>query len=504
MKRWISLVLMALTLLSVPFGAGAASYSDVPANAWYADAALWATEQELMNGISSTEFNPGGVVTRAQLVTILWRMEGQPSAAAAPFSDVRAGSWYADAVAWAYENHIVTGKTATRFAPGDPLSRAQAATILFRYAGEYHGYNTLKSAELSVFPDHSAVASYAQRALSWANAEGLITGSKEGNTVYLRPTGQTKRSQLATILQRFVTYTHIQGSLHQTVRTVDRFHYQLLDAEKQEYYRRMDAAVEHLESRFYLGEGKIPSETVALIYTCYIEDNPEHFYLDLPYSVEHTSDNKTYVTLYYTDGATRSGSTLSPELRASILAKKQRFDEAVHNIVHTIHVGMKQVEKEKAIHDWLITHNSYSLSAVNKWSGQSLPYLPDEFNAYGAIINGTGVCEAYSTAFQVLCHAVGIHCTSVEGVAEGQPHRWNAVRLDGEWYVVDVTFDDPIFLKPDGSSYDGPATGAPYDDVHYRYFNRTCQSLPQHKPHQPLYHPTSTGTKYSYENYFKK
>ena len=511
MKRVLPLILICAMILTTPFSVMAeeGSFSDVAANAWYTEAVYWANEQELMNGVGNGKFNPGGSVTRAQLVTILWRLEGSPSADPAPFTDAN-GSWYKTAVAWAYHNHIVTGKTATTFAPSAPLSRAQAAAIFHRYSNNYHEYNTLKSADLSAFPDYSTVPNYAVQALSWANAEGLITGSRSGDTVMLNPAGMTNRAQLATILQRFITYTHTQGSLHSTIRVTQRFHYLVLDTRMQEFYRRMDAAVENLDVEFYLGKD-LTQDEIKLLYNCYSEDNPEHFYLGLNYGIKWRTQadgsRDTYMTLTYSDGVKTSGTTLTAELRNSILAKKAVFDECVHNIIHTIHVGLPMADKEKAIHDWIISNNSYDYNFLLETEGtdlSALTALPDQLNAYGAIVNGGGVCEAYAAAFQVLCHAMGIHCTSVEGIADGQPHRWNAVQLDGEWYVVDTTFDDPLYRNPDGSIFDGPTTDAPYADVHYKYFNKTCASLPGHQPKFPVYHPTSTGTKYSYENYFKK
>ncbi len=511
MKKFLSLILICVLLLSMPLAATAATYSDVSSNDWYTDAVRWASDELLMNGVGGGRFDPDGTVTRAQLVTILWRLEGTPAASGDPFTD-NIQDWYKTAVAWAYNHGIVKGTGATTFSPEEPLTRAQAAAVFYRYSKDFHGYDTSKTAALTAFPDHGTVPDYATVPFSWTLAERLINGTEEDNVVLLAPERQTTRAQLATILKRFVTYTHTQGSLHKTIRVVDRFHYQLLNAEKQEYYRRMDAAVEQLETCFLMGTGEIPVETVTMIYNCYTEDNPEHFYLDLPYEMQYKTVNgvrSTYVILHYTDGNSRSGNTLSAELKANILAKKKRFDEKVHEIIHTIHVGLPQVEKEKVIHDWLITHNAYSSSALEKWKGQNLPYLPDEFSAYGAIINGTGVCEAYASAFQVLCHAMGIHCTSIEGNARAditepfERHRWNAVKLDGEWYVVDVTFDDPIFKTETGATHDGPTTAAPFDHVHYQFFNRTCKGLENtHNPDQPLYHPTCTGTKYSYENYF--
>ena len=153
-----------------------------------------------MNGTSATHFSPDSATTRAMVVTVLYRIEGQPAADwANPFWDVPASAWFHDAVTWAWENDITGGVSSTHFGAGNAVTREQLAAFLYRYAQD-QGYDTSARADLSGYSDAGLVSSYATEALSWANATGLITGTT-GTT--LSPQGSATRAQVATILSRF-------------------------------------------------------------------------------------------------------------------------------------------------------------------------------------------------------------------------------------------------------------------------------------------------------------
>ncbi len=141
-------------------------------------------------------------MTRAMLVTVLWRMEGEPAAAGSPFSDVKPDAYFAEAAAWAAENKIAEGYGDGKFGPNDPVTRQQLAAILWRYAG-YKGYDLTAAADLSGFADGQAAAPYALPALRWACGEGLLRGS--GGR--LLPEGPASRAQAAAILHRFCELT---------------------------------------------------------------------------------------------------------------------------------------------------------------------------------------------------------------------------------------------------------------------------------------------------------
>lgn len=180
-------------------GASASQFADLTSGSWYYDGVRCALENGLMTGTSARTFAPDRPVTRAMLVTILWRLAGEPYGRVSPFEDVLPGSWYAQAVSWAYDKGIVTGVTATSFQPGAPVTREQLCAILCRYAA-LTGKNTAASASLDAFTDRAQVSAYAEASVRWALQAGLLTGVGDGR---LAPRSGATRAQLAVLLQRF-------------------------------------------------------------------------------------------------------------------------------------------------------------------------------------------------------------------------------------------------------------------------------------------------------------
>lgn len=174
-------------------------FEDVLPGAWYYDAVRYVYENGMMNGISDTAFSPDATTNRAMIATILHRLENEPEAPAGSFTDVAADAYYADAVAWAAANGIVTGVSETVFAPDDAITREQMAAILYRYA-QFKGYDVTAGNDLGAYTDASRISDYAAAAMRWANAEGLITGVTDTT---LEPQGSATRAQAATILMRF-------------------------------------------------------------------------------------------------------------------------------------------------------------------------------------------------------------------------------------------------------------------------------------------------------------
>lgn len=190
---------LLLALLS-PAALAADRYWDVWSDDWFNDAVEYVSDAGLMSGVGSGCFAPEGEVTRAMIVTVIYRMEGSPYVAGpSPFADVAAGSWYERAVAWAASQGIVSGYSETVFAPADPISREQMAAVFFRYA-DYRGFDVSELADISSFADAEEVHDWAFDALSWANAAGLINGVSEN---LLAPQGRSTRAQAAAILMRF-------------------------------------------------------------------------------------------------------------------------------------------------------------------------------------------------------------------------------------------------------------------------------------------------------------
>ena len=183
------------------FSGSGLPFADVPSGSWYYDDVAYVYDTGLMTGLTATTFGPNLSTTRGMIVTILWRMENEPAAKhGCPFADVRRGSYYEQAIAWASENGIVTGFDASTFAPDRAITREQLAAILFRFAA-YRGMDAVTLREnLSSFQDQAAISAYAVSALNWAVGEGLMQGTGDK----LEPTGSATRAQVAAMLWRFI------------------------------------------------------------------------------------------------------------------------------------------------------------------------------------------------------------------------------------------------------------------------------------------------------------
>ena len=177
-----------------------AAYTDIPTD-WAKEGICFVIENGLMVGTTSTTFAPKDTLTRAMLVTVLYRMAGSPAVdAPSGFADVDDGQWYSDAIAWAAANGIVNGVGGNKFAPSEPVTREQLAAIFFRYAKA----EAPEVDVLSGYPDAESVSTYARDAMAWAVSTGLVTGSKEADGTYLAPQGLAAREQAAAILMRYV------------------------------------------------------------------------------------------------------------------------------------------------------------------------------------------------------------------------------------------------------------------------------------------------------------
>ena len=172
-------------------------FTDVKSGNWFYDAVKYAYAQGLMTGTSATTFAPNGTMNRAMIVTVLYRLEKSPAVTgASKFTDVPAGQWYSDAVAWAAANKIVNGYDETTFGPMNAVTREQMAAILFRYEQVKGLENVTLEENLNRFPDQNKISAYAIPALQWAVGQKIINGNADGT---LDPTGTATRAQVAQI-----------------------------------------------------------------------------------------------------------------------------------------------------------------------------------------------------------------------------------------------------------------------------------------------------------------
>ena len=310
-----------------------------------------------------------------------------------------------------------------------------------------------------------------------------------------------------TTTKKSSVYGYVANQDHTPLPVEQRYYYTLLSDEWKTCYRQIDEAVRYLDASVTFNLN-ITENRKHLIYFIYMFDNPELFYLASTMTITSSGDGTSGIKFAYAVGNKdgeycRYGSS-TPEvtdaLREKIRAKQAKFDDAVYAFTSTIPAAAPAVVKERLIYDKILKSCEYNLSAAyghadaigGLWDGMA----NDNWTAYGIMINHTGVCESYAEAFQTLCNAVGIQCTGIVGTAGGG-HKWSAVQIDGEWYMCDITFDDPIGSAP--------------DDAFHTYFNLTSNRFKELQHvwadsnwedyFSQLKFPNCTGTKYNWENY---
>lgn len=201
MKRKILSMVCACALGLSLTGAAAAEFTDVGSGSWYEKQVQAVADKGIMTGITDTTFAPDAYVTRATVLTVLWRMEGSPEPAGAEgFPDVKEGSWCDKAVRWAKEVSIAEGYRDGTLGAGDQVTREQLALFLSRYT--YYKGEALAEGVLGLYPDGDKVSKWAVDGMKHAVGAGLITGTREGT---LSPLGYATRAELAVILDRFLT-----------------------------------------------------------------------------------------------------------------------------------------------------------------------------------------------------------------------------------------------------------------------------------------------------------
>ena len=188
------------------------AFRDMPAPSIWSHAGLdYCIDHGYIAGTSATTVTPDGECTRAMIVSILYRVQGEPAKVngyelkklAAPFDDVERGRWYTDAIWWAKLTGVVSGMSPSTFAPDDPITRAQLAVILYNYTKQFAPESLTETGSLAGFPDAGSVPSWARTAMAWAVGNGLISGVGENGVSYLRPEGCATRAQVATILMNY-------------------------------------------------------------------------------------------------------------------------------------------------------------------------------------------------------------------------------------------------------------------------------------------------------------
>lgn len=272
--------------------------------------------------------------------------------------------------------------------------------------------------------------------------------------------------------------------IHTELPMTEYYQYSHLSEKHKAAYDRMRAATLAYENDIDVSDLALVSEDIKLLYEVFVADNPQYFWISPYYGHTTRDDVPQSILLNYTDGTLtddeKAGITAN---RATIDARRAEFEQAVAQILALIDPSLSDYEKELFIHDYLTRTVSYDTAAAQAPTVNGT--LDNAFFAYGALIDREGVCEAYTEAFQYLCYRVGINA----GQVFGEEHVWNVVQIDGEWYQVDVTWDDSVDQY--GNSVDGTHT----------HFNLTSQEMDRIHPiiaSPSLRVPECTATEHAY------
>ncbi len=274
---------------------------------------------------------------------------------------------------------------------------------------------------------------------------------------------------------------------HISLNPSERFYYSSLKKDQQLAYLRLYIATHTLEPTVYLGRGWT-EETASAFFKGYLNDNPDQFYLDnsmFGLTVNTDGSGDAYLHLRYTDGTTFNEieQALPEQTRKNIQKRAAVFQDEVYEILNTIPADLPAAKKEKRIYDYLLKNCNFDLDAAN-----SADETHSSRTAYGPLVNKTGTSEGFAAAFQTLCFAVGINNVSLRGTVDQHNQTWCAVQLDKEWYACDPGMDVMASRQSTPS---------------YRHFNITSQQMNgDHTPDQDS-KLVCTGTKYSYDKYFK-
>ena len=423
-------------------GSGVAGFTDVGAGDYYADAVAWAVEQGVTGGTSASTFSPDDTVTRAQAVTFLWRAAGSPDPASmvSPFEDVAdSGSWYYAPVLWAAEEGITGGVSAGRFGPEETLAYDQIFTFLSKAVGE-----------------SGTGADWSQAAVNWAGESGLTDG------LTFTAKGACPRADVVYCLWKQMGNSgETSGEESHTAPSGSG---DLAGARA-----AVEQGLEAMETAIDVSAYGV--EAGALLEMAEDVINPEGY-------ADTTFGYYGVTGFWCFEEAGQAARTLWVKYSGVDPDRIQRnrdMTEAIRKAVdQMVEPDMSDYETAKALHDYIVLNSAYGYPP-------NLPQVVD--GGYLILVRGMGVCTDYAMAYKNLMDAVGIPCEVVFGTAGGGGHAWNIIQIGGEWYHVDTTWDDPTpnregyvrydyFLKSDAyMSRDHSGWEASHDCTSTKYDN---------------------------------
>lgn len=418
---------LAVAMLAVPTQAAdnGSQFEDVSANAYYAEAVEWAVKKGVTKGTSDSEFSPASTVTRAQAVTFLWRAAGEPepSAGAPTFNDTAdQNAYYYKAVRWAAGEGITNGVTATQFEPHSTLHYDQILAFLCRAAGA-----------------DAAGGSWSQKAQDWASSNGITDG------LTFAAKANCPRADAVYFLWQQLADSEAEIQQPEKPEEEQPEKQEPVDPERPVLsdeagaimvilngFSRKSSAIDISD----FGLEASQAEALALEIADIDGENP--YSITSLNAYEQDGQLAKTLAVYYT---TSTIQIYSPDME-KISAEVERVVDQV------VSPGMSDYDIAKALHDYVVLHCDYDM----RYYTGGLPAV--SYSAEGMLLEGSAVCAGYAKAYQLLMEEAGISCEYVTGTANGGSHGWNIVNIDGQWYHVDTTWDDPTNKGGDFVRYD--------------------------------------------------
>ena len=260
---------------------------------------------------------------------------------------------------------------------------------------------------------------------------------------------QEELEQEDSVQKDYIQENQPTSVIHKPVPEQSYYQYSRLNDLEKTIYDKLNRAVKKMDTSVDLSSYKCSKDMIEKIYAALVADYPQYFYLtkNCSYSYDSKKQCVNQLFLMYTDGTTTdqyddSGKRTITANRDVIANKINAFEAKISEFIRSIPSDSSALEKEKRIYEFIQSHVAYDMQAADLINNPNVIQVPHAYDIYGAACEGNAVCEGYAKLFQYLCYCVGVNSTVVYGTSSGQPHMWNCVELDNEWYMLDVTWDD--------------------------------------------------------------
>lgn len=427
-------------------------FTDITESLLYYDAIAYVAQTGLFVGNDKNQFLPDESMNRATFATVLCRLAGDEAAAKAapsvesPFTDVRAADWFAPYVAWAVDEELFLGYGDGRFGPDDPITHEQMYLLIQRFT-QTRGYAVRdgSASALTSLLDAASVSSWAEDAVKFAFANGLLIADANRT---IRPTEQAARWELAVLLQSLSEIPRTEtaaAALSDAMAPSDiplapPASDALVQSARQTVYNGLLTLTEKISlSSYHLNLDQLEAvfaETAK---------QPEFFYVD---NVYHYSYNPA-------TGEIVSVRPVYTMTGAALLEAQKQYTDSLNALLSGVDASWSDYEKILYLHDLLAVRYVYDDKLGN-------------FDALSLMTEGRGVCQAYTLLMQALLNKLGIENSRV--TSEKMNHTWNLVRLNGNWYHIDATWDDPQYDK--------------YGQAHHTYFLKSDAYMLEHEHYE--------------------